>query len=107
MTGQPESSQDDFPPQVHVHGQREWWSPREVAELYHVHITTIYRWIEIGKLPAVRMRRNIYRIRWEDVAALAEKPEHPEGVKKELPLEKALDEAADIRRHLDREEPVG
>ena len=57
---------------------REWWTPIEVSRLYRVHISTIYRWIEIGKLPAVRMRRNLYRIRREDVMALAEKPEHPE-----------------------------
>lgn len=63
--------------------KREWWTPHEVEELYRVHISTIYRWIHIGKLPAVRFRRNLYRIRREDVEALAEKPEHPEGLKAE------------------------
>lgn len=61
--------------------KREWWTPHEVEELYRVHISTIYRWIHIGKLRAVRFRRNLYRIRREDVEALAEKPEHPEGLK--------------------------
>jgi len=51
--------------------QREWWTPREVSELFRVHITTVYRWIEIGKLPVLRLRRNVYRIKAADVRKLA------------------------------------
>jgi len=49
---------------------REWWTPREVSNLFRVHITTVYRWIEVEKLPATRISRNLYRIRAADVRKL-------------------------------------
>lgn len=49
---------------------RKWWTPREVSELFCVHITTVYVWIKVGKLPVTRISRNLYRIRAEDVRKL-------------------------------------
>jgi excisionase family DNA binding protein len=50
----------------------DWVTPQEVADLFKVHITTIYRWVNTGKLPAIRLRRNIMRIRKDHVLDLIE-----------------------------------
>lgn len=50
----------------------EWVSPQYVVDLLKVHITTVYRWIHCGKLPAIRLRRNVMRIRKSHVLDLIE-----------------------------------
>jgi excisionase family DNA binding protein len=35
--------------------QREWLAPKEVARELHVHISAIYRAVERGDLPALRL----------------------------------------------------
>lgn len=67
MTEQPDTGANDNRPD----SQREWWTPVEVANLYRVHKETVYRWIHVGKLPAIRISRNLFRIRREDVMAIA------------------------------------
>jgi excisionase family DNA binding protein len=42
----------------------------EVAGILHVHIRTVHRWIEAGKLKAVRMPNGRYRIRAADADAM-------------------------------------
>jgi excisionase family DNA binding protein len=42
----------------------------EVAKILHVHVRTVHRWIEEGKLKAVRMPSGRYRIRAADADAL-------------------------------------
>jgi excisionase family DNA binding protein len=41
----------------------EWVNPQYVADVLKVHITTVYRWVHTGKLPAIRICRNLMRIR--------------------------------------------
>lgn len=49
---------------------REYWTAREVSDLFRVYISTVYVWIKVGKLPATRISRNLYRIKAEDVKKL-------------------------------------
>ena len=78
---------------------REWWTPREVSDLFRVHITTVYRWINIGKLPAVRISRNLYRIHAGDVKILAGGPEYEDRrlLKKKPTPEEELEQQGHLR----------
>jgi excisionase family DNA binding protein len=35
--------------------QREWLAPKEVAHVLRVHVSAVYRAVERGQLPAVRL----------------------------------------------------
>jgi excisionase family DNA binding protein len=50
----------------------EWVNPQWVADELKVHITTVYRWVHTGKLPAIRICRNLMRIRKSHVLDLIE-----------------------------------
>ena len=45
-----------------------FYTCEEVAEMYRVKISTVWEWIRVGKLSAVRVGKQ-YRIRKEDLAA--------------------------------------
>ena len=47
-------------------GKGEYFSPQQIAELYGVHINTVYKLIYRGELKALKIGNNI-RIRREDV----------------------------------------
>ena len=47
--------------------------PDEVAAFWRVHVKTVYRWIDLGIMPAERKGRTL-RVRYED----AKKGESPE-----------------------------
>lgn len=50
---------------------REWYSPEDVADLYDVSISTVYRWTSEGRLPGYKVG-GVRRYKREDVEALAE-----------------------------------
>lgn len=51
--------------------EKEWYSPEEVADLYGVSISTVYRWTSEGRLPAYKVG-GVRRYKRDDVDALAE-----------------------------------
>jgi len=51
-------------------------TPQQCAEFGNVHVKTIYRFVELGDLPAVRFGPRCLRIRREDLLALLT-PEGP------------------------------
>jgi excisionase family DNA binding protein len=55
--------------------QREYLAPKEVAHELRVHVSSIYRAIESGHLPAVRLSEHgAIRIPREAIVATKEKP---------------------------------
>lgn len=44
-------------------------SPREAASLLGVQVVTVYRWIQLGQLPAYRLPSGYIRIRETDLQA--------------------------------------
>lgn len=46
-------------------------TPAEVAELLRLRVQTVYEYIRLGRLPAVRLRKG-YRVSREDLAAFLE-----------------------------------
>jgi excisionase family DNA binding protein len=51
--------------------EKEWYSPEDVADLYGVSISTVYRWTSEGRLPAYKVG-GVRRYKRDDVDALAE-----------------------------------
>ena len=44
-------------------------TPQEVAERYNVSVESVWRWIRVGRLPAMRLTKRNYRIRSADLEA--------------------------------------
>ena len=42
--------------------ERKAYSPKEVMELLGISQTTVYRWLESGELPAVKIGKKLWRI---------------------------------------------
>jgi len=43
------------------------YTAQEVAERYNVTVESVWRWIRIGRLPAMRLTKRNYRIRPADL----------------------------------------
>ena len=41
---------------------KDWFRPDEVAKHFGVHKSTVYRWIESGKMEAVKLSKKLIRI---------------------------------------------
>ena len=57
----------------------EYWTPNELARVFHCHVSTIKRRIRAGKLPASHIPGVGYRIHPDDVAKLLQPVPNEEG----------------------------
>ena len=60
---------------------KQWLTPRQVAELYGVSYQTVWNWVKSGKLPAVKDAGRV-KIRAADAEKLRQ-PYQPKEVKDE------------------------
>lgn len=51
----------------------EWFTPQEIAEKLKVHLNTVYRWIDTGKLKASKAG-DLLRISSEELNAFLKSP---------------------------------
>lgn len=40
-----------------------WLTPQDIADILHVHVETIRRWLRKGMIPAIKLRKN-FRTQW-------------------------------------------
>lgn len=53
--------------------RKPFFRPKEVAEYLDVHVNTIYRWINEGKLDGRKISHSVVRIPWDAVIDISNK----------------------------------